>query len=273
MSDYIYDSRPGKAGLSSTIKNKVAVMSIPAIKIYDLAFQYPRQEGVCFKNFNLEIGAGERFGLFGPNGAGKTTLINLMTGLLKYSAGSIRLLGHEIKDHPKSINNIFGFVPQDLSFYPELSARENLAFYGTWYGLSRKEIKIRTEELLEVLGLSSIGNRILRNFSGGMKRRVNLAIGIMHKPKVLFLDEPTVGVDVQSRYAIIHFLKKQNESGTTLIYTSHQLEEAAELCNKIALIDNGKIIGHDSLNNLLQKHGHEGIEELFLALTGKRFRD
>lgn len=248
-------------------------MSISAIKIQDLAFQYPRQEGICFKNFNLDVAAGERFGLFGPNGAGKTTLMNLMTGLLKYSAGSIRLLDHEISDHPKSINTIFGFVPQDFSFYPELTARENLAFYGAWYRLSSKQIKNRMEELLSVLGLASVADRIVKSFSGGMKRRVNLAIGVLHKPQVLFLDEPTVGVDVQTRHAIINYLKELNNTGTTLIYTSHQLEEAAELCNKIALIDNGTIIAHDSLDVLLEKHGHEGMEELFLELTGKRFRD
>ena len=248
-------------------------MNPPAINIHDLGFQYPGREGICFDNFNLQIDAGKRFGLFGPNGAGKTTLMNLMTGLLKYSAGSIRLFGHEIKDHPKSINKLFGFVPQDFSFYPELSPRENLAFYGAWYGLDHHEIKTRTRELLEVLGLSSVGDRVLRNFSGGMKRRVNLAIGVMHKPKVLFLDEPTVGVDVQSRHAIIHYLKGLNETGITLIYTSHQLEEAEELCDQVALIDEGKIIAHDSLDGLLLKHGHEGMEGLFLALTGKRFRD
>jgi ABC-2 type transport system ATP-binding protein len=251
----------------------VAGMNSPAIAIRDLEFQYPGQEGIYFRNFNLEIKAGERFGLFGPNGAGKTTLMNLMTGILKYSAGSISLLGHEIKDHPKSINKIFGFVPQDFSFYLELSPKENLAFYGAWYGLTGRQIRIKTEELLEILGLTSVGNRALNTFSGGMKRRVNLAIGVMHEPKVLFLDEPTVGVDVQSRYAIINYLKKQNEAGTTLIYTSHQLEEAAELCNKIALIDDGKIIAHDSLEVLLSEHGHEGMEGLFLALTGKSFRD
>ena len=248
-------------------------MSISAIKIQNLAFRYPRQEGVCFKNFNLEINVGERFGLFGPNGAGKTTLMNLMTGLLKYSSGSIRLLDHEINDHPKSINTIFGFVPQDFSYYPELSARENLAFYGAWYGLKKKQIKTRTKELLDILGLAQVGDRIVKSFSGGMKRRVNLAIGVMHKPDVLFLDEPTVGVDVQSRHAIIRYLKELNENGTTLIYTSHQLEEAAELCNKIALIDDGKIIAHDSLDVLLEKHGHQEMEQLFLELTGKRFRD
>jgi ABC-2 type transport system ATP-binding protein len=251
----------------------MARMSEAAIYIDGLAFQYPHQEGIHFKNFNLEVIAGERFGLFGPNGAGKTTLMNLMTGILKYSSGSIRLFGHEINDHPKYINKIFGFVPQDFSFYPQLTARENLAFYGAWYGMERKKIRTRSDELLEVLGLSDVGNRILGSFSGGMKRRINLAIGVMHEPKVLFLDEPTVGVDVQSRHAIIHYLKKQNESGTTLIYTSHQLEEAAELCNKIAMMDDAKIIAHDSLEVLLRKHGHEGMEGLFLELTGKRFRD
>ena len=164
-------------------------------------------------------------------------------------------------------------MPQDFSFYPELSPRENLAFYGAWYGLNKKQIRIKTEELLEILGLTAVGDRVLKTFSGGMKRRVNLAIGVIHEPRVLFLDEPTVGVDVQSRHAIIHYLKKQNEAGTTLIYTSHQLEEAAELCNKIALIDDGKIIAHDSLEVLLTEHGHEGLEGLFLELTGKRFRD
>jgi ABC-2 type transport system ATP-binding protein len=123
-----------------------------------------------------------------------------------------------------------------------------------------------------VLGLLSVRNRILPNFYGGMKLRVNLAIGVMPQSKVLFLDEPTVGVDVHSRHAIIHFLKKQNESGTTLIYTSHQPEEATELC-KITLIDNDKVIGYDSLNNLLLEYRHEGLEELFLVLTGKRFID
>lgn len=248
-------------------------MNSHAIIIKDLEFQYPGREGVFFKNFNLQISAGERFGLFGPNGAGKTTLMNLMTGILKYSAGSIKLLEHEINHHPKYINRIFGFVPQDFSFYPELSPRENLAFYGAWYGLTGRQIKIRTEELLEILGLTSVGNRVLKTFSGGMKRRVNLAIGVMHEPKVLFLDEPTVGVDVQSRHAIINYLKRQNKAGTTLIYTSHQLEEAAELCNKIALIDDGKIIAHGSLEVLLSEHGHQGMEGLFLALTGKSFRD
>jgi ABC-2 type transport system ATP-binding protein len=154
-----------------------------------------------------------------------------------------------------------------------LSPRENLSFFGAWYGLNQTRIKKRSAELLEVLGLTEVGDRMVHTFSGGMKRRVNLAIGVMHQPKVLFLDEPTVGVDVQSRYAIIHYLKQLNQQGTTLIYTSHQLEEAEGLCERIALMDEGKIIAHDSLGVLLQEHRQEGLEGLFLGLTGKRFRD
>jgi ABC-2 type transport system ATP-binding protein len=248
-------------------------MSLAAIDIRNLAFQFPGQEGIQLRNFNLEIRTGERFGLFGPNGAGKTTLMNLMTGILNYREGNIRLLGHEITNHPKSINKFFGFVPQDFSFYSELTPRENLAFYGAWYGMDRRLIKTRSGELLEVLGLTAVADRVLRNFSGGMKRRFNLAIGVIHEPEILFLDEPTVGVDVQSRHAIIKYLKELNKKGTTLIYTSHQLEEAAGLCTSIALIDDGKIIAHNSLDELLEQHGQNGLEGLFLALTGKSFRD
>ncbi len=248
-------------------------MSIPAIAIRSLSFSYPKQEGIQFKDLNLEVDDGERFGLFGPNGAGKTTLMNLMTGLLRYRKGSIRLLSHEISDHPKSVNKLFGFVPQDFSFYPELSPRENLSFFGAWYGLGQYSIRKRTAELLAVLGLDEVSNRMVHTFSGGMKRRVNLAIGVMHQPRVLFLDEPTVGVDVQSRHAIIHYLKELNQQGTTLIYTSHQLEEAEGLCEKIALMDEGKIVVHDRLAILLEEHRQEGLEGLFLGLTGKHFRD
>jgi ABC-2 type transport system ATP-binding protein len=251
----------------------MACMSSPAIAIQNLGFSYPGQEENLISGFSLEVADGERFGLFGPNGAGKTTLMNLMTGLLRYKQGSIRLLGHEMSGHSKRFNKLFGFVPQDFSFYTELSPRENLNFFGAWYGLSRIQIKKRSAELLEVLGLTEVGDRMLRSFSGGMKRRVNLAIGVMHQPRVLFLDEPTVGVDVQSRHAIIHYLKELNRQGTTLIYTSHQLEEAEGLCERIALMDNGKIIAHDDLGVLLEEHRQEGLEGLFLGLTGKRFRD
>jgi ABC-2 type transport system ATP-binding protein len=244
----------------------------PAMQIDDLFFHYPDQSGL-FEQFSLRVEVGHRFGLFGPNGAGKTTLMNLMTGLLTPSSGSIRLFGKDMQKHPLRINSLFGFVPQDLAFYQELSPVENLAFFGAWSGMSGPAIRRRTRELLDILGLAAVRNKKVQQFSGGMKRRVNLAIGVIHKPRLLFLDEPTVGVDVQTRHAIIDYLKQLNDSGTTLIYTSHQLNEAEELCDTIALIDEGRIIAHEALDSLLSKHRQEGLEGLFLELTGKHYRD
>eukprot|EP01037_Dinobryon_pediforme_P000853 gene853-857_t len=220
-----------------------------------MEFGYPDNPEVSFNGLNLEIGKGERFGLFGPNGAGKTTLMNLMTGVLKITRGSISLLGHDISRHDKSVNKLFGFVPQDFSFYQELSPAENLEFFGSWCGLNRQQISQRTDELLNILGLEDVRDKQVQKFSGGMKRRVNLAIGVIHKPEVLFLDEPTVGVD-----------------GTTLIYTSHQLSEAEGLCEQVALLDAGKIITQGNINTLLKDHQHETLEELFIDLTGQSSR-
>jgi ABC-2 type transport system ATP-binding protein len=251
----------------------MAFMSEAAVDIKNIAFTYPRQSTPLFSNINLKINAGDRFGLFGPNGAGKTTLMNLMTGLLSYNKGSIQLAGQEIKSHHKSVNKLFGFVPQDFSFYHELTPVENLEFFGAWSGLLKKESKERINELLEILGLSDVKNKQVNKFSGGMKRRMNLAIGIIHHPSILFLDEPTVGVDVQTRHAIINYLKELNKSGTTLIYTSHQLSEAEGLCKTIALMDEGKIIAFGSLDDLLFSHNEKDLEGLFLKLTGKDYRD
>jgi ABC-2 type transport system ATP-binding protein len=251
----------------------MAFMSNAAVSIRGLAFQYAGQVKPVFQHLDLDVIAGERFGLFGPNGAGKTTLMNCMTGLLSFHEGSISLLGNKVLPHHKTVNTLFGFVPQDFSFYQELSPVENLEFFGAWYGLKKKQIKQRTTELLEVLGLSEVGKKQVQKFSGGMKRRVNLAIGVLHNPPILFLDEPTVGVDVQTRHAMIEYLKALNKSGTTLIYTSHQLKEAEDLCNRIALFDEGRIIAHGTLEQLLTANNEEHLEGLFIKLTGKAYRD
>jgi ABC-2 type transport system ATP-binding protein len=245
----------------------MARMSKVAVNIQNLGFTYPGQALYCLNNLNLQVCQGERFGLFGPNGAGKTTLMNCMTGLLRYQNGSIELLGKEVKNNRKQINCLFGLVPQDFSFYQELSPVENLAFFGAWSGLNKNEIRIKTDELLEILDLTAVRHKPVQKFSGGMKRRVNLAIGVIHNPPILFLDEPTVGVDVHTRQAIINYLKTLNEKGTTLIYTSHQLSEAEELCNTIALINDGRILAHGTLSELLLQHQEEGLEELFINLT------
>ena len=244
-----------------------------ALQIESLTYTYLGQDSKCLDTINLEIREGEKFGLFGPNGAGKTTLMHLMTGLMPIQKGSVKLLGNEMKNKKNSVNKLFGFVPQDFSFYHELSPQENLAFFGVWAGLSNQEVKKRTDELLEITGLTSVKNKPVGLFSGGMKRRVNLAIGVIHQPKILFLDEPTVGVDVQSKHSIISYLEELNRLGTTLVYTSHQLSEAEVLCDKIAMIDEGKIVANDSLTNLLKAHNENGLEGLFLNLTGKTFRD
>jgi len=248
-------------------------MSASAVTIQDLDFIYPDHTAKLFTHLNLDIPAGKRFGLFGPNGAGKTSLMNLMTGLLSFKEGSIRIAGNEIKKKNRAVNRLFGFVPQDFSFYPELSPVENLQFFGAWSGLNAPEIKQRTTQLLDILGLADVKNKPVEKFSGGMKRRVNLAIGVIHDPQILFLDEPTVGVDIQTRHAIVSYLKELNKHGTTLIYTSHQLSEAEELCETVALIDNGRIVAYDDLDVLLAKHGQNGLEGLFLEMTGKDYRN
>jgi ABC-2 type transport system ATP-binding protein len=244
-----------------------------AVSIENMGFRYPDNADVSFSNLNLQIAKGERFGLFGPNGAGKTTLMNLMTGVLSVNEGSIKLLGKETGTQNKEVNKLFGFVPQDFSFYHELSPAENLEFFGAWAGLNKAEITSRTNELLHILGLDDVRDKAVEKFSGGMKRRVNLAIGVIHNPQILFLDEPTVGVDVQTRHAIINYLLKLNESGTTLIYTSHQLSEAEDLCQHIAMIDEGKIITQGNIDDVLKEHNQTNLEELFINLTGKAYRD
>ena len=244
-----------------------------AIDIENMGFGYPGNTNVSFKNLNLKIKKGERFGLFGPNGAGKTTLISLMTGVITANEGHIKMLGHEVGKQNKEVNKLFGYVPQDFSFYQELSPVQNLEFFGAWSGLDKQTVKRRTDELLTILGLEDVRDKQVEKFSGGMKRRVNLAIGVIHNPAVLFLDEPTVGVDVQTGHAIVSYLMELNKSGTTLIYTSHQLNEAEGLCEDVALIDAGEIIAQNNLCDLLEEYKQENLEQLFLTLTGKEYRN
>ncbi|WP_317898295.1 ABC transporter ATP-binding protein [Aurantibacillus circumpalustris] len=248
-------------------------MNIQAVDIQELDFTYTNPYHKCFSGLNLQINKGDRFGLFGPNGAGKTTLMSCMTGLLSFNSGSIHLLGIDLKKNPKEVKKLIGFVPQDLAFYQELSPKENFEYFGALSGMDKQSIKTRSLELLDILGLTEMKDKAVHTFSGGMKRKVNLAIGVMHNPSLLFLDEPTVGVDIQTRHIIINFLKELNAAGTTLVYTSHQLSEAQELCTNIALIYEGKIIEHDTLENLFQKHKEKSLEGLFIKLTGKNYQE
>ncbi|TAH42622.1 MAG: ABC transporter ATP-binding protein [Bacteroidetes bacterium] len=251
----------------------MAVEAESALKLDKLSFQYKGSPAPSIKDLHLEVRKGERFGLLGPNGAGKTTLMHLLCGLLLPGSGSIKLFDTDLSESKISHRKRFGFVPQDFSFYPELSPVENLNFFGAWYGLKQDRIMKRSKELLHILGLTEVKDKAVKTFSGGMKRRVNLAIGVIHKPQILFLDEPTVGVDVQTRNAIIAYLKQLNRDGITLFYTSHQMKEAEELCERIALIDEGKIVVSGSIFQLLNDNKEQDLEKLFLKLTGKDFRD
>lgn len=246
----------------------------PAIEIRDLVKIYKGTDEPALNGVSLDVPEGEIFGLLGPNGAGKTTTINILCGILSATSGSVKVSGLESDRQGEEIKRIIGVVPQDIALWPTLTARENLNFIGRMYGLKGKMLKERVNLCLAMFGLEKFSNRYIRNYSGGMKRRINLIAGILHQPRILFLDEPTVGIDVQSRMVIIEYLKKLNEEGTTIIYTSHYLEEAEILCSLIAIIDNGKIITRGRPAEMIcDKPGCENLESIFLQLTGRKLRD
>ncbi|MBE6054209.1 MAG: ABC transporter ATP-binding protein [Clostridium sartagoforme] len=218
-------------------------MSIIEIKNVTKRFN----DKLVLDNVSFEVNKGEIFGFIGPNGAGKSTLINIMTSLLIPDNGTIEICGYDILKEPIKAKECIGYVPQDISLLEELTAYDNLEFFGALYGLSGKQLKERIEEALEVTGLLEKKKEKVKKFSGGMKRRLNIAAAIMHHPKVLIMDEPTVGVDPQSRNHIFNFTKNIcTEWGTTVIYTSHYMEEIEELCKRVFIIDLGKEIAYGS---------------------------
>ncbi len=245
-----------------------------AIEIIDLYKTYKGSDEPALNGIRLQVPMGEIFGLLGPNGAGKTTTINILCGILPPSEGKVNISGMSLESNLDQIKRTIGVVPQDIALYPTLSARENLSFIGSMYGLKGKILRERINESLTTFGLHKFADRKVMTYSGGMKRRLNLIAGIMHRPKILFLDEPTVGIDVQSRNVILEFLKKLNQEGTTIIYTSHYMEEAEQLCSLIAIIDLGKIIIEGRPQELIHNNpGAGNLEMLFLQITGRKLRD
>jgi len=207
----------------------------------------------------LEVRAGEIYGLLGPNGAGKTTTISMVAGLLKPDAGEITVDGTPFWAAPQRAKKIMGVVPQELAIYEDLSGRENLEFWGRIAGLSPAESKTRASELLEALALTDRAKEYVKNYSGGMKRRINLGCALLHRPKLLLLDEPTVGIDPQARLNILEFIRKLQAEGTGILYTTHYLEEAENLCSRIGIIDQGKILAEGTLAELQERLGGDRV--------------
>jgi len=248
-------------------------MKFDCIQIEEVSKRYKGAVNDSLKNVSLTIQTGDVYGVLGPNGAGKTTLISILCGILEASDGHVIYRDNKEEVTFQGIQPKIGFVPQEYALYQELTPVQNLEYFGALYNLSKEKIAARTTEILAVLGLSRVANDRIETFSGGMKRRVNLAIGIIHEPSILFLDEPTVGVDVQSKVAILKFLNQLNQAGTTIIYTSHHLSEAQDFCNKIALLDQGKIIMKGDLDMLLSTHAAKDLKALFIQFTGEEYRD
>ncbi len=244
------------------------------IQITQLSKKYKGAEDYSVHNLDLTIQEKEIFGLLGPNGAGKTTLISMLSSLLKPTSGSFSIDGLTYQKNNAQLKQLIGIVPQEYALYPSLTAYENLHYFGSMYGLKGNSLKENIQQHLETLGLLQFAHKKIANFSGGMKRRINLIASILHKPKVLFLDEPTVGVDVQSKNVIIDYLKQLNTDGTTILYTSHHLNEAEHFCTRVAIIDLGKIVCKGKPAELIaQQKEAKNLEEVFLAQTGKALRD
>jgi len=213
---------------------------------------------------SFEIAEGEIFGLLGPNGAGKTTTISMISCLIEPNAGDITVDGHQVRKDPTNVKRALGVVPQEIALYPALSAAENLTFWGQMYGLHGQALHTAVQEALALAGLEDRAKERIEKYSGGMKRRINIAAGILHKPRVILMDEPTVGIDPQSRNHILETVKQLNASGMTVLYTSHYMEEVEFLCDRIAIMDHGTIIAMGTLNELRQIVGSMDVVEILV---------
>ena len=230
-------------------------------------------ERLAVKGINFSVKAGEILGFLGPNGAGKSSSINMISTVVDYDKGSVYFLDKEVKTNVKYFKQNLGVIPQDLAIFNDLSAYENVKFFCSLYGFKGKELKKNVEEALIYVGLWDRRKDLPSKFSGGMKRRLNIACAIAHKPKLLIMDEPTVGIDPQSRNNILETVKNLNNNGTTIIYTSHYMEEVENICTNLIIMDEGAIIEEGTTEQLKNKYSKDNLEEVFLQLTGKALRD
>jgi ABC-2 type transport system ATP-binding protein len=240
-----------------------------ALQIVDLVKRYPTGTE-ALRGVSLEIGEGEFFGLLGPNGAGKSTLIHCATGLAQPTSGSIKVYGHDAIDHYEEARLAVGLAPQDLNLDWFLTCEETLDYHGGYFGMPKRERRERSKELLDAFSLTAKKDDRTRTLSGGMKRRLILARALMHRPRLLILDEPTAGVDVELRLELWRYVQRINEEGTTILLTTHYLEEAEQLCDRIAFINDGQIVAQGSSQELAEEYGVTSLEDAYLELVGRK---
>ena len=246
-------------------------MSESAIIMEHLGKQY--QDVTALDNLSLQVGKGELFGLLGPNGAGKTTTISILCGLLKPTAGQASICGYDIQKDSSKVKETIGVCIQETAIYPYLTGAENIDLFGNLHTLDKATLKARQSMLLSKMGLIEDANRRASKYSGGMKRRLSLILTLIHDPQVIFLDEPTVAMDPQSRHAVWDFIQELKKQNKTIILTTHYMEEAEALCDRIGIIDHGKLIALGTPKGLIQENSVNNLEEVFIKLTGRNIRE
>jgi ABC-2 type transport system ATP-binding protein len=246
-------------------------MNEPAIEIEHLGKKY--QDVTALDDLSLQVGKGELFGLLGPNGAGKTTTINVLCGLLKPTEGEASICGYNVQKDSSKVKELIGVCIQETAIYPYLTGAENIDLFGNLHAMDKKTLRTRQNMLLSKMGLAEDANRRAAKYSGGMKRRLSLILALIHDPQVIFLDEPTVAMDPQSRHAVWDFIQELKKQNKTIILTTHYMEEAEELCDRVGIIDHGKLIALGTPKELVVKNGIKNLEEVFIKLTGRNMRE
>jgi ABC-2 type transport system ATP-binding protein len=231
------------------------------------------EDVTAVNDVSLQIAKGELFGLLGPNGAGKTTVINILCGLIKPTSGSATVSNYDVQKENAKIRKLIGVCPQETAVYPYLTGAENVELFGNLHTMKKTTLKARRDMLLEKMGLTQDAKRKSDKYSGGMKRRLSLVLALIHDPQIAFLDEPTVAMDPQSRHAVWDFTKELKKEGKTIILTTHYMEEAEALCDRVGVIDHGKLIALDSPRDLISKANVTNLEEVFIKLTGRKIRE
>ena len=240
------------------------------IEVHDIRKSFGDVQALGGLSFTVR--EGEIYGFLGPNGAGKTTAISIISGLLAADSGTVTISGMDIRRQGRSIRKLLGVIPQEIALYEELTARENLHFWGSLYGLSGRKLRAAADRVLDMVGLTERADDAVRQYSGGMKRRINLCIGLIHSPRIILLDEPTLGIDPQARLTILDIINGEVSKGKTVIYTTHYMEEAEKLCQRIAIIDRGEILAEGSLQELTRIAGEEDLVSITGAFTAERVR-